>query len=618
MAERAGLRTSALRFYEARGLLPAPERTAGSRRYDPTVLRRLALIEVAKQAGFTLAEVRELLDSFDDAPPASAQWEALAAEKLRQVEETIRGARAMQRLLREGPFSVRRAGGRWGHPSPFAYRRGPGLTQASLLFDTLVWKDSEGALVPWLAEDWKANEDGTEYRFRLRAGVRWDDGAALTAADVAFSFDYLASGPGSTTAVLHRQGINAVAEVRAEDHRTVVFALPRPYAPFLEWIAGRMLVIPRHVWSGVTDPEGFRDPAATAGSGPYRLDDHDETGNSRYLAKAGHFIGTPYVQRLEFAAVTDELDALADGQIDAASFISDVGRPSRDRLASFAEPEYRLSMRPGEWTRALHPNLSRGYPYQDRRVRHALAHAIDRSALVERLLDGFGQPGSSGGLAPSHPLTPPGLPSYDYDPARARRILDELGFVDRGRGIRELPDGQPLEPVVQTDTADPGAAELVVADLRAVGIDARVARLGPQEVDARLHAADYDLALVGYGALGGDPDWLRIRLSADANEPTHAKVHGYHNPAFEELAQAQQATHAVEHRAAILAELQQVVAHDLPAIPLYIPDRLEVTPTMQVFDAWYFTPGGVWGGYPGSLNKHALVTGEGRRSPAAG
>lgn len=611
-ARRAGLRTSALRFYEAKGLLPPPPRAGGARRYHPTVLRRLALIDVAKRAGFTLAEIRELLDGFDDAAPGSIRWRAMAARKLRQVEDTIQGARTMQRLLREGPFSVRRAGGRWGYPTPFAYRRGPGLMQANLLFDTLLWKDAAGRLVPWIAERWEANEDGTRFRFRLRHGVRWHDGAPLTADDVAFTFGYLSSGPGRASGVLHLQGVAAVGDVVAEDARTVVFRLPRPYAPFLEWVAGRMLVIPRHVWEGVADPETFRGPAATVGSGPFRLDLCDEArGSYRYTAHEGYFLRTPYVERLEFVAVGDELEALAEGRVDAASFLSDGGRPSRQRLASFGPPDYRRAEQPGEWTRALRVHMGRGQPYADRRFRQALAYAIDRRALVDRLLDASGEPASLGGLSPSHPLATGDLPTYPHDPVRARRLLDDVGLADRtGDGFRDLPDGRSFHPELQTDAADPGAAELVAAHLRDVGIRVGITRLPDAAADAASAQGRYEMALVGYGALGGDPDWIRIRLSPNAAEPTHAKVHGYESPRFERLADRQAACVNAARRAALVADLQRVVAEDLPEIPLYVPQRLEVTPAKHVFDAWYFTPGGVWGGYPGSLNKHALVTGQ--------
>jgi MerR family redox-sensitive transcriptional activator SoxR len=99
VAERAGSSVSAIRFYERSGLLPEPERTGGRRRYDGEVLRRLEVIGVAKQAGFSLAEIRVLLDSVDAGEPAHAQLRALAARKLPEVEQLIRRAEAMREWL---------------------------------------------------------------------------------------------------------------------------------------------------------------------------------------------------------------------------------------------------------------------------------------------------------------------------------------------------------------------------------------------------------------------------------------------------------------------------------------------------------------------------------------
>jgi MerR family transcriptional regulator, redox-sensitive transcriptional activator SoxR len=99
VARRAGLRVSAIRFYERKGLLPEPERVGGKRRYEEGVVDRLGTIEVAKQAGFTLEEIRVLLDSVDRGEPAHEQLSLLAARKLPEVEALIARAEAMRGWL---------------------------------------------------------------------------------------------------------------------------------------------------------------------------------------------------------------------------------------------------------------------------------------------------------------------------------------------------------------------------------------------------------------------------------------------------------------------------------------------------------------------------------------
>jgi MerR family transcriptional regulator, redox-sensitive transcriptional activator SoxR len=106
VAHRAGVRPSALRYYEGVGLLPLPERANGRRRYDgeelSEVLERLAVIRVAQQAGFTISEIRTLLDGFSEDTPPSERWRLLAEEKLPEVEALVERALGMKRLLERG------------------------------------------------------------------------------------------------------------------------------------------------------------------------------------------------------------------------------------------------------------------------------------------------------------------------------------------------------------------------------------------------------------------------------------------------------------------------------------------------------------------------------------
>lgn len=102
VARRAGVRPSALRYYESVGVLPAPERVNGRRRYGPEVLELLAVVRVARQAGFKVNEIRTLLHEFSADTPPSARWRALARKKLPEVEALIERAAGMRDLLQRG------------------------------------------------------------------------------------------------------------------------------------------------------------------------------------------------------------------------------------------------------------------------------------------------------------------------------------------------------------------------------------------------------------------------------------------------------------------------------------------------------------------------------------
>lgn len=102
VARRSGVRSSTLRYYESVGLLPAPERVNGRRRYGGEVLLLLLVIRVAQQAGFTLAEIRTLLHGFSPDTPPSARWRALAREKLTEVDALVERVLGMKDLLERG------------------------------------------------------------------------------------------------------------------------------------------------------------------------------------------------------------------------------------------------------------------------------------------------------------------------------------------------------------------------------------------------------------------------------------------------------------------------------------------------------------------------------------
>lgn len=102
VAARAGLATSAIRYYEQRRLLPAPERAGGRRRYDPDVLSRLAVIDAGRRAGFTLDEIGVLMSGIDRGEAPSAHWRALAEAKLPELEARMRELEAMREVLLEG------------------------------------------------------------------------------------------------------------------------------------------------------------------------------------------------------------------------------------------------------------------------------------------------------------------------------------------------------------------------------------------------------------------------------------------------------------------------------------------------------------------------------------
>jgi peptide/nickel transport system substrate-binding protein len=503
---------------------------------------------------------------------------------------------------------LRLSGGDYGYPSPFAYVRGAGLILCSYIFDTLLWEDATGHPIPWLAKEWSHSPDGLEWRFTLRDNAKWHDGQPVTSEDVKFSFEYVTTGPASSVSRLAPS--LDLKEVVAEAPNAVVVRLNKPTAVFEEDVAMRLFIIPRHIWSSVTDPAKFRGPGALIGSGPYKLESEDEAaGSYLYTANESFYLGAPYVKRLELVPAPDELLALQRDTIDAGELLEE-GAPEEQVKAFESNPRFTKLEGPYDWLLALHINLSKGFPYDRKEFRQAIAYAIDRKDMVARLLQGRGVPGTVGGLSPDHPLLAPDLPTYDRDVPRAKSMLDALGLKDtNGDGLRELPDGGPFIQELQANNRfSPKSAELVKEYLRDVGIDVRVQILDKAAADESAGKGNYTMALIGYGGMSGDPDQnLRSRYAASPKSTSFTRAIGYNNPTVTDLANRQLTTLDRAQRKSLVQQIQRLVAEDLPIIPLYSPRRMTFYKA-GLFDNWYYTPGCT--PCRGTRNKHMLVTGK--------
>jgi len=275
-------------------------------------------------------------------------------------------------LTPTGPRTLDRLTLSWwadvGYPSPFAFSAlGPGgVVRVSLLFDTLTWKDERG-IIPWLAERWGVTGDGLGYTFHLRPGVRWHDGRALTAGDVAFSLTYYGAHPFKWAAT------DMVERAEALDDLTVSVRLRRPFAPFLEDVAGVVPILPRHIWEPIADPLKYLAPEAIIGSGPFTLASYKE-GTGEYLLRANpaYFRGRPLVGELAYLLVpqAQNVVALQQRATDAAlSTDYDVAR-------TFGQgPTYRSLATPPLSIVRLVFNVDRP-PFDRAEFRQALAWAV--------------------------------------------------------------------------------------------------------------------------------------------------------------------------------------------------------------------------------------------------
>ncbi|MDQ4069261.1 MAG: ABC transporter substrate-binding protein [Actinomycetota bacterium] len=503
--------------------------------------------------------------------------------------------------------TLRLPGGDAGFPSPFAYQRGPGLIKASFIFDTLVWKDSTGQTLPWLANHWERSPDATTYTFHLRDNVQWHDGRPLTAADVAFTFDYFRTHTVPPQVIV--QPLPEIEEVRATAEHTVEFRLRAPLATFMGFSGvGSVLIVPQHVWSGVQNPATASDPALLVGSGPYRLESYDQgQGAYLYTANDRYFLGTPFVSRLEYRPVGDQLAAVVAGEVNMASATG--LRPPA--LAPFRDnPDLEvLQGPPGNSGTGLWWNLARGGALADPRFRKACAHAIDREDLVQRLHGGNADPGNPGWIPRPNPFHVD-VEQYRFDQARANSLLDEAGYNRPGPdAMRQAPGGQPLRLSLLVTTPPSPLTDLVVNALRAVGVEVAPEAVDTPAFNRRVTTGGSELSLIGFGGMNTDhaADYLRQIYSSKTTSVQHAQ--GYVNPEVDRLCDEQLTAVDESRRKDIVGRIQRMVADDLPLLPLVYPHSYTIY-SPRAFDQWYYTAGGVASTVPTVENKHLFVTGK--------
>lgn len=508
-----------------------------------------------------------------------------------------------------GRPTLRLPGGNFGLPSPFGYRAGPGYRQMSLVYDTLLWTDSSGALIPWLASRYERSGDGLTYTFELRE-VRWTDGRPLTARDVAFTFEYFSA---QTLSPLVIAQPRYVANVTTTGPRRVQIRLERPAVTFLRTVAATVPIVPEHIWSSIADAQTATADALVS-TGPYRLRSRSaEEGSILFVANDEFFLGKPFVRRIELVAVADELNGLLAGDVDGGSPAVEGVTP--DALAPFrGNDKFGVISQPTGFAFPLYFNLGRSGPLADVRFRKAAAMAIDREDIVRRLLKGNGAPGSPGFLPPGHPFHTDVEP-YVYDPAGANHLLDQAGYSRPSEGeVRRASDGSPLRfTLLQPNSVPPGLSDILTSQLKAIGVELSVEVFDHGRLFGAKSSGNFDLVVtpfpgpVGTG-IGSDPDILRsIFSSRGAGEALHHAT-GYVNPRVDDLLEQQLTAADQNEREVLVGEIQRAVAGDLPVLTLYYT-TLFFAFRKQAFDQWYFTPGGYGPGLPTVYNKHAFATG---------
>ena len=378
---------------------------------------------------------------------------------------------------------------------------------SQLLFAGLVRIAPDGSVEADLADLPEIGDGGRTYTFRLRQGLRWQDGVALTAGDVAFTIRQLQDQDFKGDPALAEAW--SEIEVQVVDERTVVFRLPQASAPFLARNA-TIGILPEHLLGQLSAEALYNAPfnQQPIGSGPYRLVAIDGE-RAQLVASDSYFRGRSAIDRFQFRFYSDypsALRAVSGGQVDGLLLRDPLTEAQSTEIAGLKGMKVARLQRTAYLV--LYLNNDQAAFFADERVRRAISLGIDRGAIARAAFPGDGATLSSSAV-------PPGTWAYaaQYDAvqpnvAEAKRLLEEAGWKASPTTGILVREGQEFRFTIRTDT-DPtrvAIAQAIVSQLEPLGIRANVISTSFAVLRRDfLQERRYDAAVSGWDQ-GADPD----------------------------------------------------------------------------------------------------------------
>jgi peptide/nickel transport system substrate-binding protein len=454
----------------------------------------------------------------------------------------------------------------------------------TLEYDTLLNLSSDGLkAIPELATNVpKVASDGLTWTYDLRHDVKWSDGTPFTAADVVYTLTRMRDEEWSNFTTF----VSGFKSITAPDKYTVVIKTDKP-DPRLPYIPA--YILQKKQWSAVStkDISTFAN-SKMIGTGPFQLQQFKKGQFQKFVAKKDYFGGAPKIDGITFQVFDNDeamVGALKNGEIDASSelptnlFQSVKDTPNMTAVAADDGSFNMLTINTGSGP------VGNGHPaLKDKRVRVAIAHAIDKQTLLTKVLKGYGVTGQSMNvaLAPRWDLVPVKNP-YKFDIPLANKILDQAGYKDtNGDGIREMPGGgDPLKfryEIRSDSSLDPPVAQFIKGWMKEIGIAVNVSVVTEDQLTKIENAGTFDFATWAWTPFT-DPD-AQLSYLTCPNVPKAADDGSYNDafycsPAYDKLYNEQRSEMDETKRIAEVKQMQQIFYDDAPYVVLYRPQSLQ-------------------------------------------
>ena len=369
-----------------------------------------------------------------------------------------------------------------------------------LMFDRLMVINTDGTFGPRLAESWETNEAQDKITYHLNENAKWQDGEPVTAEDVVYSAQVASSSEYSYLRRIRMQyfagtdetgcetGTDSI-EVAALDDHTVEFTLKAPMDPAIIYalVNRDFFIMPKHLLDSISDADLVNDAfwQKPIGSGPCIFDSMESGVSIEFKANKDYYLGAPDFDRLVFKKVQSSnlLSGLMSGDIDVLSGNSQI--PLADWETAKNTKGIVTKSVPTFAYQYMAMNTARDYLTED--VRHAISLAINRQVIVDQLLQGEARI-AIGPLAEDHPYFDEKLLPIEYDPEKAKSMLEAAGW-DSNRELQVL--------VSTGNEVREKSAILIQQDLQKIGIKTKIQTLDFPTLLTNARNGDYDLCFIG-------------------------------------------------------------------------------------------------------------------------